>query len=108
MKIVKHCSIDNPHSPFAPSTMLVYDDGEIFLGRFSIALFEDMKWTFNIDIKIPDRKYMTNLTIEEVEKKYAYKIGRINEPEPINEVIDLINIAIALQRENKIKNIIDG
>jgi hypothetical protein len=101
MKIIKNCSIDNPFSPFSPSTMLVYEDGEIFLGRFSMSMFEDMKSNFNIDLKITDRKYMTNLTTEQVEKKYAYKMGYRNEPEPIQEVLDIINIAIALQRENK-------
>lgn len=107
MKIVKHCSIDNTYNPFSPSTMMVYEDGEIFLGRFSIALFEDMQSAFNIDIKIPDRKYMTNLTIEKAET-YGWRMSYNNEPIPIQEVLDLIIIAKALQRENKIKDVING
>jgi len=107
MKIIKHCLIDNPYSPFSPSTMLVYEDGEIFLGGFSMALFEDIKFAFNVDVKIPDKNYMTNLTIEKAET-YGWRMSYNNEPIPIQEVLDLIIIAKALQRENKIKDVIDG
>jgi len=107
MKIIKHCSIDNPDNSFSPSTMLVYEDGEIFLGRFSMAFYEDIKFAFNIDVKITDKNYMTNLTIEEAET-YGWRMYYNNEPIPIQEVLDLIIIAKALQRENKIKDVIDG
>lgn len=110
MKIVTHCLIDNPYNPFSPRTMMVYEDGEIFLGNFSITLLKDLKPYYNISItleEVANRNHMTNLTIEQAEK-YAWRKNWCNEYDLIKEVKDVVNTAIALQRENKIKSIIDG
>lgn len=108
MKIIKHCSIDSPFSPFSPSTMMLYENGEIFLGNFSIALFEDLKPYISIKLEeVANRNHMRSLTIEQAEK-YAWRKNWCNEYDLIKEVKDVVNTAIALQRENKIKSIIDG
>ena len=101
MKIVKHCSIDNPFNPFSPSTMMVYEDGEIFLGSFSLSLFEDMKTAFNISIKLEEvanRNYMRNLTIAEAEK-YAWRKNWCNEYDLIKEVKEVVDTAISIKEK---------